>query len=109
MKGSMSVMLIVISPAHNTESGTWKIDKIYLLSEEEGTYTHTHTHSLIHSHMDTLHKNHSLQSCPRDPKLASTILSAELVILLERCDPTLPHLLAIPAITLQTARETSLR
>ena len=42
-------MLIVISPAHNTESGTWKIDKINLLSEEEGTYIHTHTHTLTHS------------------------------------------------------------
>ena len=42
-------MLIVISPAHNTESSTWKIDKIYLLSEEEGTYTHTHTHSFTHT------------------------------------------------------------
>ena len=55
-KGSMSVMLIIISPAHNTESGTWKTDKMYLLREEEGTYTHTHTHSLIHSHMGTRHK-----------------------------------------------------
>lgn len=51
-KGSMSVMLIIISPAHNTESGAWKTDKMYLLREEEGT----HTHSLIHSHMDTLRK-----------------------------------------------------
>ena len=44
-------MLIVISPAHNTESSTWTIDKINLLSEEEGTYihTHTHTHSFTHT------------------------------------------------------------
>ena len=59
MKGSMSVMLIVISPAHNTESGTWKIDKIYLLSEEEGTYTHTHTHTHTHTLTHSLTHGHT--------------------------------------------------
>ena len=59
MKGSMSVMLIIIFLAQNTESGTWKIDKIYLSNEEEGTYTHTHTHTHTHTPTHTLTHGHT--------------------------------------------------
>ena len=68
-KGGMSVMLIIISPAHNTESGTWKTDKMYLLREEEGTYTHTHTHthSFTHTWAHFI-KSFSLQSLSQRPQ-----------------------------------------
>lgn len=63
----MSVMLMMISPAH--ESGTWKTDKMYLLREEEDTHTHTHMHPHSFTHTWThFIKSFSLQSLSQRPQ-----------------------------------------
>lgn len=71
MKGSMPTLLIIISPAPNTKSSLQIIHKVYLLNKEESTHT---LYIIILF----------LKSCSKDLLLASTLISADLDILLYR-------------------------
>lgn len=77
IKGSMSALLIVISLGSNTEPSIWKVYKICLLNKERSAYVHTHLHKLYVIIL-------FLQSCVKDPQLASLLLSSELAIILEK-------------------------